>query len=176
MMVSRHLGSPLTLMGSGEVENLQRALTNLAVATGRPASNPGPITGEVTDATMTALASSIGLLTESLPAEVYLPLQGAFAFGATSATAKKIVGQYATQLTVACNTAAVKFKNNTGSAPGKTITAGNSGTILMPSTGPMASISQFFAPGWYKTPFGLLLIAGSAYLTYRFLFADPKKA
>jgi hypothetical protein len=130
------------LLGPNEIENLQRALINLSVATQRPAIN-AKITGVVDDQTMTAVSASLGLLTEELPSWLYLGLQAAMVAGTMSTTVKNYVGQYATQLTLAANTAAVKYKANP------------------PAPVPTAPVAVgFFAPGWYKTPKGIFLIIG----------------
>lgn len=144
------------LAGDANVENLQRALINLAQATQRPAINPGKVTGVVDDSTMTAIQSATGLLSEELPTWAYLGLQAAFAAGAMTSTAKNFVQQYATQLTVACNTAAVKFKT----AP----------PAVAVQTNP---VTGFFVPGWYKTPAGMVLIGIALFVGYK-LFVEKK--
>lgn len=141
------------LMGTNEIETLQRALINLSVATQRPAINT-KITGVVDDETMTAINAALGLLTEQLPTWLYLALQGLMVTGATSATAKKYVGEYATQLALAANTATAKYKV---SPP-------------VPTTPPVQA--GFFAPGWYKTPLGVLLIAVVGFAGYKLFFAS----
>jgi hypothetical protein len=149
------------LMGASEIENLQRALINLGVATQRPAITC-KITGVMDDATMMAVNAGLGLLTEELPSWLYLALQGVMVAGSTNATAKKYTGQYATQLTMAVNTAAVKFKV----AP-----------VVTPPVYTAPTIVGFFAPGWYKTPIGMALIAVAAFVGYKFFIAPaPKKA
>jgi len=154
-----YLGAPglAGLAGKAEVENLQRALTNLSIATQRPAINPGAVTGVMNDATVTAVSSAMGLLTEELPSWLYLALQAAMIAGASTSQAKQYVEQYATQLTIAANTASVKYKVNTP----------------VPTQQPQ--IVGFFAPGWYKTPFGMLLIGGAAFLIYYFVI-KPRQA
>lgn len=148
------------LDGPSEIENLQRALINLSIATQRPAINT-QVTGTVTDSTMLALSAALGLLTEELPSWLYLGLQGATMFGATNSTAKKYVGEYATQLALAINTAAVKYKQ----------------TPPVPAPpAPVATQPSFFAPGWYKTPIGVALIAVVAFVGYKLLIAPSKKA
>lgn len=147
------------LLGTNEIENLQRALINLGVATQRPAIT-ARITGTIDDETMTAINAGLGLLTEELPSWLYLALQGVMVAGATSSTAKKYVGQYATQLALAANTAAVRYKVNPP----------------VPTPPPATSSSGFFASGWYKTPLGLVLIAGAAFVGYRIFVAPSRKA
>lgn len=163
-MLTTHRGMPhlmgpsFQLMGAGEIETLQRSLINLSVATARPAINC-KITGIMDDQTMVALSSAVGLLSEELPSWAYLGLQAVMAGGSTSSTAKKYAGEYASQLAIACNTAAIKFK----------------ATPTAPVVAPTTTVG-FFAPGWYKTPFGLLLIAGVAFLGYKFILAPTPKA
>lgn len=141
------------LMGTAEVQNLQRALANLAIATQRPAISPGAYaTGVVDDATMTAVVAALGVMSDQLPSSVYLPLQAALAIGSSTATAKNFVSSYATQLTVAANTAAAKYRvAPVGPLP-----------FQMPSF-----LSQLFAPGWYRTPFGMILIGAVGYIAYK---------
>ena len=154
MMIQR----PIQLLGTSEIENLQRALINLSVATQRPAINT-KITGTIDDETMTAVSASLGLLTEQLPSWLYLGLQAAMIVGATNSTAKKYVGDYATQLTLAVNAAAVKFRAN----PTMTLP-----TVMQPS--------GFFPAGWYKTPLGIVAIAVGLFVGYKILFAASTKA
>lgn len=156
MMTMIHRAPGLELMGTSEIENLQRALANLATATQQPAIS-AKVTGIVDDQTMTAVAAALGLLSKELPSWAYLGLQGIMALGVTNATAKKTVGEYATQLTLAANTAAVKFKV-APTAP--------TAPIVVASPG-------FFGPGWYKTPIGLLLIAGLLLAGYKLFLAKP---
>lgn len=164
MLTLAHRGSSYaTLMGASEIENLQRALINLSVATQRPAINT-KITGVVDDSTMMAINSALGLLTEELPSWLYLGLQAGMIVGATNATAKKYVGEYATQLAMAANTAATKYKVNP-----TTTTTTPPIVVAPPPTG-------FFTPGWYKTPLGMLLIGVAAFIGYKLFLAPSKGA
>lgn len=156
MMTIAHRGSEAQLLGASEIENLQRALINLSAATQRPAITT-KVTGVIDDATMTAVSAALGLLTEELPSWLYLGLQGVMLVGATNASAKKYVGNYATQLTLAANTASVKYKV----------------TPPVPAMPPAASGP--FASGWYKTPLGIVLIVGVAFVGYKILSA-PRRA
>jgi hypothetical protein len=133
----------IQLMGTNEIEGLQRALTNLSVATQRPSINT-KITGVVDDGTMASISEALGLLTQELPQWLYFGLQGVMIIGVTNATAKQYVGKYAPQLTLAANAAAVKFKT----AP-----------VVVP---PVTTTVGIFAPGWYKTPIGIVIIAVGA--------------
>lgn len=147
------------LHGTSEIETLQKALNNLGVATQRP-SITCAVNGTIDDATMLALAAGLELLTKELPTWLYVGLQGAMVFGVGNATAKKYVGQYATQLTLAANTAATKFK------------------VTPPVIAPVAA-PGFFAPGWYKEPRGLILIAAvgiGGYLIFSSRRAPTKAA
>lgn len=144
------------LSGSAEVQGLQQALTNLATATGRPQINPGKIDGIVGTQTVMAVVAATDLLSEQLPTWAYLSLKaataGASASSAVTAEAKKGIELLAAPLTVAANTAAVKFKTQP------------------PAT---TASSSFFGPGWYKTPFGIALILGGAFVGYKLFFAKP---
>lgn len=147
-----HRSPEFSLMGANEIETLQRALTNLATATQRPAIT-AKVTGVIDDATMAAISEGLGLLTQELPSWLYMGLQGVMLVGATNATAKKYVGQYATQLTLAANAAAVKFKAQT--------------PVVTPAA--TSTVVGFFAPGWYKTPIGIGLIAVTAFIGYKLI-------
>lgn len=139
------------LMGANEIENLQRALNNLGIATQRPAVTC-KVTGVVDDATMLAINAALGLLTEELPTWLYVGVQGALIFGISNSTAKQYIGQYATQLTLAANTAAVKFKTQPVQTP---------------------PVVVGVAAEWYKTPLGIALIAGGVLAAY-VLFIKPR--
>lgn len=157
MMIHRQLLGPhLQLLGVAEIENLQRALINLSVATQRPAITC-KITGVIDAETTTAIAAALGLLTEELPSWLYVGLQAVMAFGASSDTVKKYIGNYATQLTLAANTAATKYKVNP------------------PPTVPATTQAGFFAAGWYKTPLGIIIIAAIAFAGYK-IFIAPSSA
>lgn len=161
MLVSMPIALPMQLMGplgatASDIQNLQRALANLATATQRPQINPGPVTGTVNDATMTAVAAAMGLLTDQLPSWAYLSLQAGLALGAGTQQAKDVVASQATALTVAANTAAVKYKVNTPMPMG-------------------FNPAGFFAPGWYKTPQGMIFIGVVAFVVWKF-FLQPKQA
>jgi hypothetical protein len=143
------------LSGNAEVENLQRALANLAIATNRPQINPGAADGVVGDRTVAAVIAGMDLLTSQLPTWAYLSLQAALAAGSMTSQAKSVVTSLAAPLTVAANTAAVKFKQN-------------------PTTGPLMPAQQgFFAPGWYKTPAGIALILIVGFVGYKLFMAQP---
>lgn len=156
MMTIVHRGGDAQLLGTSEIEGLQRALINLSIATQNPAINT-KITGVIDDATMVAINAALGLLTKELPNWLYLGLQGVMIIGATNSTAKKYVGDYATQLTLAANTASVKYKVN-------------------PPAPPPATVVGFFAPGWYKTPLGIVIIAGVAFAGYKIFIAPSRRA
>lgn len=148
---------PITLAGSPSVEQLQRSLVNLAIATNRPQINPGTVSGTVDDPTMVAINAALGILTEDLPSWLYLGLQTAMIAGSTTAAAKKYVEQYAAQLTIAANTAAVKYKTT---AP-----------LPMPTT--TGSIfDSLFPMGWYSRPsLGWLVVLGVGFGGYKLFFA-----
>jgi len=167
-------GPPPHLAGSATVEQLQRALKGLAEVWNRPAIDPGTVTGVVDDATMAALTAALGILTEELPSTVYLALQGALIAGSTTSYAKNLVTQYAPQLTIAINTAITKKKQRIAAQqPTTTTTTVTTPPITIPtSTNPFA---QLFAPGWYKQPFGIALIAIAAFGVYK-LFLAPRPA
>lgn len=156
MLAMVHKGSPITLMGSGEIQSLQQALNNLAIVTQRPQYSMGVPNGTVDDATMLALSNAFSTVATELPTTIATVLQIALAAGSTTATAKQQVSQQAQALTVAIRAAALKY----GKAP--------SDFSLTPVTGGL------FGPGWYKTPFGIGVIALSLLIGYKLFLA--KKA
>jgi hypothetical protein len=155
---------PVELMGplgagtKADIEALQTALRNLSIATARPDINPGPTNTGIVDAgTVSAVVAGMGLLTEKLDSWQYLAIQAGLIAGTATNKAKEVIATYAPQLTIAANTAAVKFKT----------------TPVPVVVGPMS----FFAPGWYKTPLGLGLIAVVGLVIYKFVIAPtPAKA
>lgn len=155
-------GPPAHLAGSASVTQLQQALKGLAAVRSRPAIDPGSTSGTVDDATMVALNAALGIIAEELPNYVYLPLQGAFAVGGTTAYAKNLVTQYAPQLTVAVNTAATKYRmSHPATTPAPVV-------ATLPTTNMWA--------GWYKTPWGIAGLAIGALVLYKLLLAKPAKA
>ncbi len=142
------------LAGSSDVQALQQALVNLATATGRPQINPGKVDGVVGTQTVMAVIAATDLLAEQLPSTAFLALKaataGAVASKTVTAEAVKGVEFLAVPLTVAANTAAVKFKQNPASVP------------AMPVATP-----------WYKTPWGVGGIIVAALVGYK-LFLAPK--
>ena len=153
------------LNGNASIESLQRALLNLSIATQRPAINPGPIDGVVGGQTMAAVNAALGLLTEELPSWLYLALQAAMMVGADTAQAKQYVAQYAPQLTIAANTAAVKYK-----------TAGPAPTAPAMVPAETGFFSTLFPTGWYKRPsLGWVLIGIGGLAFYKLFLASPSK-
>jgi hypothetical protein len=146
-------GHGIGLSGSSENQALQTALTNLATATNRPQINPGKVDGVIGTQTVMAVLAATDLMAEKLPEKYFLALKGLQAGFAVSKTVtaemKKYVETAAVPLTIAANTAAVKFKANPA-------------LVVAPCTG-------FFCPGWYKTVPGILLIAGVALVGYKLL-------
>lgn len=143
----------LGLAGSGENQALQQALVNLATATGRPQINPGKVDGVIGTQTVMAVIAATDLLAEKLPSTAFLALKAATAGAAASKTATteavKGIEFLAVPLTVAANTAAVKFKQNPSAA-----------IVVPPCTG-------FFCGAWYKTVPGMLLIGVGLFAGYK---------
>lgn len=154
--------------GDPNVESLQRALTNLAIASGRPAINPGAISGTLNDATMAAVSASLGFITEELPSWLYVALQAALVLGSTTSQAKTAVTKYAGQLAMAANAAAAKMHP----AGGIDVAYQPPPTVVQP----MTSTFSPFAPGWYKTPFGIALILLVGFGVYKLFLAKPSRA
>lgn len=161
---SRGMFGLADLASSASVQQLQQALVNLAISTGRPAINPGAVTGEMNDQTVVAVSSAMGLLTEELPSSIYLVLQAGLLVGSATSQAKKLVEQYAPQLTIAANTAAIKFQSH---QQPPTVPV-----VVQPET---SFFGNLFAPGWYKTPFGMVIIGVGAFAIYK-LFLAPRPA
>lgn len=141
------------LQGPAEVKGLQQALANLAIATNRPDINPGAIDGTVGAQTVQAVIAASTLISAQLSTIQFAALQAALAAGAMTATAKEAVSAAAVPLTVAANTAAVKYRT----------------TGIMPTGG-------FFRPGWYTTPMGIALIIGVAFVGWKLFLSSPAPA
>lgn len=140
------------LGGTAEVTKLQQSLVNLAQATGHPEFMPGRTDGQLDDATMVAIAAALSIASNELPGYISTALNLAMIGGAGTTTVKNYVSQYATQLAVAFNAAAVKYRK----AP--------------PAPAPTTPI-VVSAP-WYTTWWGIggLIIGGV--VVYKFLFAS----
>ncbi len=141
------------LQGPTEIKALQVALKNLSIATQRADIDPGPADGEVNNQTVQSVIAAQTLLSSQLSSWEFISLQAALAVGSMTTQAKSAVAAAAPALTVAANTAAVKYR-----------TAGP----MMPSP-----FGSFFGPGWYFTPMGMLLIAATAFVGWKLFFAAP---
>ncbi len=162
--------------GDPNVQALQQALTNLAQASGRPAINPGPISGVMNDSTVAAVAAGLQIMTEELPSWLYLVLQAALVAGSATSKAKTIVTQYAGQLTIAANAAAAKIHPAT-SGPARWASTPTDVAQFQPMQPTVTStVTQMFAPGWYKTPIGIAIIALGLFGVYKLFIAPPKPA
>ena len=149
-------GPPAHLQGSAAVEQLQRALQNLARATRQPAIDPRQITGFVDDMTVTNVDAALSFMTsKELPSFIYLALQGALQSGSL-AYAKQIIEQYASQLTIAANKVSMQRIAKT--------------VIIRDPMQLQGSLGAFFE-GWYKKPWGILLIALGAFGVYKIFIA-----
>lgn len=131
------------LGGSAEITKLQQALVNLAQSTNKPQLNPGRTDGTLDDATMACVASAFSYAANELPSTLSSVVQLALIGGSATSTAKNYVTQYASQLAVAFNAAAIKYR--TAPPPAvvyPTVTAGT----------------------WYTTWWGVLgLVVGGAF-------------
>lgn len=116
MMIANYGRSAMPMLmglaGTAEIAKMQQALANLAQATGKPQFNPGRSDGVLDDATMVAVAAAVSVAANELPDTLGSVVQLALIGGATTSTAKNYVNQYASQLSVAFNAAAVKYKVN----------------------------------------------------------------
>lgn len=135
------------LGGTAEITKLQQALVNLAQSTNKPQLNPGRVDGVLDDATMACVASALSYAANELPSQLSSVVQLALIGGSATSTAKNYVGQYASQLSVAFNAAAVKYR--TAPPP----------PVMMPGTATGA---------WYTTWWGIggLIIGGAFVLKY----------
>ena len=134
------------------VAALQQALARLAVASGRPEINPGPATGVMNVQTMVAVASSFDIVGAELPWYGRYSLQGVLLLGASTDMARTQVTNYAQQLAIAADAAALKVRPKTSGLP-------------------------FNIPvDWYTTPEGLAFIVLAGFVGYRMFFKKPTKA
>ncbi len=142
-----------SLSGTPEVAALQQALVGLAQATGRPQINPGQIDGTVGAQTVQAVIAGTDLMSEHLPTWAFLSLKagmiGASMVGGAGGAAASTITTLAAPLTIAANTAAVKFRQN-------------------PTMG-------MFGAAWWTSPTGLLVIAGLAFVGYKLFLDTPAK-
>ena len=138
--------------GSADISNLQQALTNLALKTGNPSFNPGPVNGDLNGQTLAALQASMSVIGKDLPGWLTLALQGAFTIGTGSSQVKNYIGQYATQIAMAVNTASARMSPATQTTP-----------IIVGSVGP-----------WYQQTWGMLAIrAGILFTGWFFFVREP---
>ncbi len=148
------LGTP-----SEAVKQLQIALTELARVTQRPSINPQSVDGEMTDATMSAIAMSFDIVSGELPTWARIGIQGGLLIGANTALGKKTITQYAAPLAAATSLAAAKYL------------AGHP-LPVDPGAGAFAGETP-----WYQTPIGIGGIVLGAFAIYKIFIADaPRKA
>jgi hypothetical protein len=106
--------------GVPAVENLQRAMTALAMAAPWPTANPGGVTGEVTDATAYAVAAIIGSL-PGLPSQtktlINVAMLAAVAKPALLVEAKKLITENAAVLTTAVMALTLKYNGGNAAPP-----------------------------------------------------------
>jgi hypothetical protein len=96
--------------GSASIENLQRSLVSLS-QTGWPATNPGPVTGQVNTQLMRALLEAIGSLAKMSSFErgaLQLMLQGAMQNSTLFAGAKAAIESQSATLNIAVLAAVAK--------------------------------------------------------------------
>lgn len=136
--------------GSAAVENLQRALTALAQAAGWPAANPGPVDGIVGPRTLSALIAVVTNINE-IPSQVKYLLAPALAIALTNdraqAEAKRLVEQYAAELTAAVTAAIARYAGS--SQPANQPAASPTGPS---KTKQMALLPGVMSPGSMLAP------------------------
>jgi len=152
MMLANYGRSTLPMLaglgGTAEITRMQQALVNLAQSTNKPQLNPGRVDGVLDDATMSCVASALSYAANELGGTIGNVLQLALIGGSATSTAKNYVGQYASQLAVAFNAAAVKYR-----------------TAPPAATAPVVVASQ---SAWYTTWWGIggLIIGGAFVLKF----------
>lgn len=155
MMIANYGRSTLPMLmglgGTAEITKLQQSLVNLAQATNKPQLNPGRVDGVLDDATMASVASAFSYAAGELPSTLSSVVQLALIGGSGTSTAKNYVSQYATQLSVAFNAAAIKYRT----AP--------------PATTPV--VVPTASGAWYTTWWGIggIILAGA--LAFKFFLA-----
>lgn len=145
------------LAGSAEIVKLQQSLINLAQATGHPEFNPGRADGVMDDATIVSVAAAFSIAANELPSWLATAMQLALIGGSATSTAKNYVSQYATQLSVAFNAAAIKYRTKPG-IPGTT-----PGTVIATAT------------PWYTTWWGIGGIVVGGLIALKFVLG-PRPA
>lgn len=152
MMLANYGSSTMPMLmglgGTAEITKMQQALVNLAQSTNKPQLNPGRVDGVLDDATMSCVASAFSYAAGELPSTLSSVVQLALIGGSATSTAKNYVTQYASQLAVAFNAAAVKYRT----APPV--------PVVMPGVGTSGA--------WYTTWWGIggLIIGGAFALKY----------
>lgn len=105
LMYSAGLGA-----SAASITELQTALVGLAQASGRPAINPGPANGQLTDATMMALAAGLSAAAMKIPkSDVASAISIALTLGATTSYAKDAVDAAADQLVLVVRAATIAY-------------------------------------------------------------------
>lgn len=157
--------SPLQLTGfaggNGSIEQLQQALVGLARVTGRPAINPGNITGTVNESTMRSLMSILDMLSTYLAPESFNAVSNAFQLGTSSSQARTTVAQNAQALTMAVKACVTRF----AASPRPAGIAGAPLQFLGP-----APIQFLGASPWYQSTGIMVAAIGAALLVGYKLF------
>ncbi len=152
MMLANYGRSTLPMLaglgGTAEIARMQQSLVNLAQATGHPEFVPGRVDGVLDDNTMVAIAAAMSVVANELDGWLSTAIQLALVGGASTSTAKSYISQYAPQLSVAFNAAAIKYKQ-TPTAP-----------VPVPTTA--------IAVPWYTTWWGIggIIIGGVIVLKF----------
>jgi hypothetical protein len=106
--------------GVPAVENLQRAMTALAMAAPWPTANPGGVTGDVNDATVYALAAILGEL-PGLPSQTKTLIAGLLAASvlrpSVMVDVKKAISDHAAALTTAVLALTLKYNGGNAAPP-----------------------------------------------------------
>jgi hypothetical protein len=139
---------PLELSGVGVSDNvlqLQQALRELAILTGRDDLNPGPLIGQISPLTVTAIQNSLDLLYGQLPQQVQHEIYRTVKHDRLSTELKNIIGRHAGLLANAVKNAASQI----ASARAAQLQG-------------LANGTDFFAPGWTSDTSKLAIVGGGA--------------
>jgi len=171
---------------SAQITALQQALLALSQASGKPAINPGPIDGILSNQTMMAVAAGLQTAAAKIPQDTVMKIvSAALALGATTTQAKTTVTNYAVSITTVIKAATVAYATG--------LVKGSTGTAVLPppvvidpanidwgTAKPASAITSFLTPTastpWYKQWWGIALIAVGALGAYKLLTAPKPTA
>jgi hypothetical protein len=161
--------TPLQLSGQGhqaEIEILQRDLIALAEATGRPAVNPGAVTGQLNWQTMLALAAAADHLFKYLQPKDKDEVAHALANPIQSAQAQNLIAQRLVPLSMAIRQAILN----------ETYDKERQGFWnIGPHGHAYGREMHGLGTAWYETKYGMIVLVAGGLLAAYFLYKHLEK-